>query len=398
MQRNQLIVVAALAALMGFIVGCASVPERHPVPKELSGKTSIPGIPATVRIWGDEKPPFFDALMAASREEIEKEFPAIVGCEHHYLAVSGGGDNGAYGAGLLAGWTAAGTRPEFTIVTGISTGALIAPLAFLGPRYDDVLREMYTTYSTEDLVEERGVLKIITGDSAMDPTPMAKFIAQYFDEKVLEEIAVQHRRGRRLYVGTTDLDAGRPVIWNLGEIAQSGNREALDLMHKLLLASASIPVAFPPVMIEVEADGKTYDEMHVDGGTTSQVVFYPVEIDWQRLVEKLDVRGRPRLYIIRNAHIEPDFETVERNLASIGERTISSLIRTQGIGDLYRLYIQTERDGVDYFMSDIPNDFIEKPTEMFDPVYMKKLYDLGLRQARNGSPWQTTPPGLKDVR
>jgi len=396
MRSHRAFVAVAFLGCVAFVPGCVSTPARRPVPEDLVGKASLPGISANARIWGDVKPPIYEVWMAESREEIAKQFPALVGTEHHYLAISGGGSNGAFGAGLLVGWTASGTRPEFALVTGISTGALIAPFAFLGPDYDGVLREVYTRYSTDDLVEQRNLLATLTGESAMSTTPLANLIARYVDEKVLEAIAAEHRRGRRLFIGTTDLDAGRPVIWNLGEIAQSGGPAALDLARKVLLASASIPVAFPPVMIEVEAEGKRYDEMHVDGGATSQVTFYPMQIDWRRILEKLDVPDAPTLYLIRNAHVDPAYGAAERRIASIGARTIASLIRTQGIGDLYRIFLETRRDGIEFRLADIPDDFTEKPAELFDPVYMKKLFDLGHRLALEGFPWKTAPPGMSE--
>jgi predicted acylesterase/phospholipase RssA len=240
-----------------------------------------------------------------------------LGSEHNYLALSGWGANGAFGAGLLAGWSAAGTRPEFAMVTGISTGALTAPFAFLVPAYDAQLKEMYTTYSTKDLVIKRNILATLNGDSAVDTTPLKKMIAKYVNQQVMEAIAAEYKKGRRLWVGTTNLDAKRPVIWNIGLMASSGQPGALELIHKVILASASIPAAFPPVLIEVEAGGKRYDELHVDGGTASQVFLYPAGLDWRIVTQKLEVKGTPKVYVIRNSFLKPAWETVKPKIMPI---------------------------------------------------------------------------------
>jgi predicted acylesterase/phospholipase RssA len=374
--------------------GCASVPKRNPVPEEFSKSAEIPDIPRA-RIWGDEPPPWEAAWLAMSPAELQAQYSGIIGRKHYYLAISGGGPKGAFGAGLLVGWTAVGTRPQFTMVTGISTGALSAPFAFLGPAYDDKLREIYTSYSTEDLLKRRSIFALLSSDAGASTEPLRAKIAEYFDQEVIDAIAAEHRKGRRLLIGTTNLDADRPVIWNIGSIAASGAPDSLKLVHDVLLASASIPGAFPPVIIEVEADGLRYDEMHVDGGTTTQVFLYPLGMDWDRLTEKLNVKGTPSVYVIRNARLVSEWEAVERRVMPIAGRSISSLIRTQGIGDMYRIYLGAQRDGLDYNLAHIPEEFEEKSKEPFDPEYMRKLFDLGYRLAKNGYPWKKIPPGLE---
>ncbi len=292
-------------------------------------------------------------------------------------------------------WTAAGTRPEFTIVTGISTGAIIAPFAFLGETYDAQLKEIYTNYATKDIVVKRNILNAFTGSSAADTTPMKKMMAKYVNQQVMEAIADEHKKGRRLYVATTNIDAKRPVIWNLGLIASSGRPDALALIRKAILASTSIPAIFPPVFFEVEADGKRYDEMHVDGGAASQVFLYPADLDWKFVLERLEVQGIPKAYVVRNKQLQSDWETVYPKILPIAGVSISSLIRTQGIGDMYRIYLDCERDGIDFNLAYITEDFDIKPNEDFDPVYMGKLFDLGYQLAKNGYPWEKAPPGFE---
>ena len=327
--------------------------------------------------------------------EMRTRLPGVYGKHHAYLALSGGGSNGAYGAGLLTGWTASGKRPEFAMVTGISTGSLIAPFAFLGPAYDQQLTDIYTKYSTKDLVIKRSVLGMVSAASAVDTAPLQKIIAGYVDANLIAAIAEEHRRGRRLFIGTTNLDAGRPVMWNIGAIANSSDPRAPDLIHKVLLASASIPGAFPPVLINVEAEGKVYDELHVDGGTTTQVFLYPAGVDWKAVTRKLKVPGRPDLYVVRNASLDPTYDPVKPRLVPIAGRSISSLIRTQGIGDMYRMYLGAQRDGLRYHLAFIPKEFDVKSEEPFDLAYMRQLYDVGYEQGKAGTAWASAPPGFE---
>ena len=308
----------------------------------------------------------------------------------YFLAISGGGDNGAYGAGFLNGWTASGTRPEFKVVTGISTGALIAPFAFLGPKYDFVLERVYTSTAQKDIFKKRGFKALIWGDSMADTAPLAHVIASYVTPEFLNEIAAEYAKGRVLLVGTTNLDSMEPVIWNLTAIAANNDPRSLALFRNIQLASASIPGAFPPVMVDVNLGGTRYQEMHVDGGTVTQVFLYPPSIHVSESVQRKRV-----LYIIRNARLDPDWSSTERRTMTIAARAIDSLTRTQGIGDLYRIYTTTNRDGIDFNLTYIPETFTTPHTEMFDTVYMKSLYDVGANAAKAGYQWQKYPPGFE---
>ena len=307
----------------------------------------------------------------------------------YFLAISGGGDNGAYGAGFLNGWTASGTRPEFKAVTGISTGALIAPFAFLGPKYDYVLKNVYTNTSQKDIFKKRGMIKGIFGDAMADSRPLANTIATYVNRQLLDEIAAEYAKGRLLLVGTANLDSLEPVIWNMTAIAASKDPNATALFSSILLASASIPGAFPPVMIDVNVGGVPYQEMHADGGTMTQVFLYPPSL---RIA---DAPQRQRaLYVIRNARLDADWANVERRTFSIATRAIASLTRTQGIGDLYRIYATAQRDGIDFNLTYIPPTFNTPHLEEFDTNYMRSLYDVGESAAKAGYQWQKFPPGF----
>jgi hypothetical protein len=375
-----------------FLVACGSVPSRNAVPPDLGLEAGIPGIPLA-RFWGDEGPHaarHWESLPAA---ELDALHPAVVDCEHHYLAISGGGENAAFGAGLLKGWTEHGSRPEFQIVTGVSAGALLAPFAFLGPECDDLLRKLFTTTSTDGILEKRSTLAGLTSDAMYDSEPLRRLLAEAVTEEMLEKIAAAHRSGRRLLIGTTNLDAMRPVIWNMGAIAASDAPHRVELFRSILLASASIPAVFPPVLVPVEIDGKPYDELHVDGGTCSQVFLLPTNMNWEEVKARLRVRGQTKLYVIRNARVEPKWKPIEPGILEITGRAISTLIRTQGLGDLYRIWIEARENGMDYHLAYISSTFALEPEELFDTAYMVELYDVGYRMARIGYPWEKAPPG-----
>lgn len=383
-----------IVTLLVFQAGCASIPERQPLPPEDVLSAGIPGIP-NARFWGDEwKKYSMRRLDKLTEDDLRLNFPEVYEKPHNYLAISGGGANGAFGAGVLLGWSKTGERPEFTMVTGVSTGALTAPFAFLGVQYDDELRAVYTTTRTSDIIKKRNLLSVVFGDSVGDTTPLQGLIERYFDAEMIDAIAREYGKGRRLYIGTVNLDAGRPVIWDIGAIAASDHPNKIELIHDVLRASAAIPVAFPPVVISVVADGKNYDEMHVDGGTGTQVFVYPAAVDWRRVTQKFRVKGAPQVYVIRNSFLEPDYQGIKRNVLPIASRTIDSLIRTQGIGDLYQIYALCIRDGNDFNLAYIPSDFTESSAEDFDPVYMSKLLDRGYQMALEGYPWKKTPPGF----
>ncbi len=377
-----------------FASGCIFTPKRNPVPQHLSTVADVPGY-SNIRFWGDEPSPWIERLYNLSPEEIESDFSGITRRRHAYLALSGGAADGAFGAGALCGWTASGTRPEFTIVTGISTGALLAPFAFLGPDYDALLKKAFTEMSTEDIVKKHGIVAAFLGKGLYSTAPLKALITKYFNMQFIASIAAEHRKGRRLWIGTTHLDAGRPVVWNIGEIAESGTPGAEDLIRRVILASASVPGVFPPIKIEVEAEGKHYDEIHVDGGTVNQAFVYPLGINIDRIQEKLMLRGGSNLFVIRNSKIKPQWNPVKLQILQLINRAISELIRTQGLGDIYRIYLGAQRDGIRFHLIDIPNDFDLKPRELFDRVYMNRLFDRGFQMAKNGIPWKNVPPGIQ---
>lgn len=275
------------------------------------------------------------------------------------------------------------------------TGTMMAPLAFLGPKYDPLLKEAYTTLTDSDVATPQ-IFSAMLGKSAglADTTPLKALVAKYMTAEMLVEIAQEHRKGRVLMIGTTNLDAQRSVIWDIGAIASSGSPNSLDLVRQIILASAAIPGAFPPVQINVIADGKKFQELHVDGGVTRQVFLYPPGFSPKTVDKVIGWKVKRRLFIIRNTKVDPEFAQTKDQLIPIATRSIATLIKTQGIGDLYQMYATAERDGVDYHLAHIPSDFAVASKSAFDKDYMNALFQRGYELGRAGYKWHKVPPGL----
>jgi hypothetical protein len=310
------------------------------------------------------------------------------------IAFSGGGENGAFGAGLACGWSARGDRPEFNVVTGVSTGALTAPLVFAGAQYDDRLRAAYTGITAEDVLSPRGLLAILTDDAVADSAPLARTIARFMGDALLAEIAAGYRDGRQLIVSTTNLDAQRPVAWNLGAIAASGHPQALELCRQVLRASAAVPGFLPPVMIDVTIDGRPHQEMHVDGGTYSQAYLYPPALGESR-AERIRLGLTPprvTAYVVRNGRLTALGGTVQRRGLDIAGRAISTLLGAAGVADIHRIQAATQRHDIDFRLAYIEGDFTDQETEPFGQDFLRALFDYGFRKAEAGYPWRHRLP------
>jgi hypothetical protein len=388
-------------ASMSLLAGCGPLARLNAVPAAPQGEVSVIGL-QDIRYWGDEASPQLiqEGLASVQRELAYRQSAGLSGPlpDANFLAISGGGEDGAFGAGLLVGWTAAGTRPTFKLVTGISTGALTAPFAFMGSAYDPQLTEIYTGITAKDVLSERNYLAAVLDDGMADNLPLRKTVARFLDQALLEGIAAQYSRGRLLLIGTTNLDAGRPVIWNIGKIASSRAPGALKLIEDILLASAAIPGAFPPSMITVESEGRTYEEMHVDGGASAQVFVYPPAYNLRRLSQTAGLTRNRKLYVIRNARLDPNWSQVSRRTFSIAGRAITTLIQTQGIGDLYRMYTVASRDGVDFNLANIPETFTQTLNTPFEGRYMKALFQVGFEAGKSDNPWRKFPPGFDAIQ
>ncbi len=396
--------VTLLFAVVLLLPACTTVLSRNAVPEHKLNTAAPYGIrsdTSVIRAWGDHIE-FNEARKAAiiksrserireANEEIiaaGKPVPEIV------LALSGGGPDGAYGAGYLNGWTARGDRPSFNVVTGISTGSIVGVFAFLGPDYDDELQEAYTTYTTDQLFRPTIFAGLTGGTALTDSRGYRKLIERYVDDALVAALAEAHNDGRSLLIGTTNIDAARPVVWNVSAIAATGHPKAKVLIQDVIQASSAIPAAFPPVLIPVEdEDGKTYDEMHVDGGATQQVMLFSPNFPMKQIDEAMGVDFDRQLYIIINNKLIKTYEPVRPRLMSIAGTSASSLIGGAGTGDIYRIFAIAQRDEVDLNVIWIPEDFDAEPSEAFDPVYMKALFDLGYEHGLAGDRWHPLPPG-----
>lgn len=409
-----------LLGLALLLVGCAGQQTRRPLPQQHATRASPVGMPADVRYWGDDPGRGLNEWLALPDSALAVCCSALIGRPHEYLLVSSGGDNGAFGAGLLVGWTAAGTRPDFEVVTGVSTGAIIAFFAFLGPDYDAALRDVYTRHSGRDLVAERDVPASLRAGALYDTAPFRRLIDNYLGDEEVARLAAESRKGRRLLVGTTHLDAARPVIWDLTRIAASGAPQARQLIGDLILASAAIPGLFPPVLIEVEADGRHYDEMHVDGGVTSQLFLDPGRLDWNGIARRLDVQGQPQVYVIRNGRLHPrldalragvspalkdsatpvaregqvgpEWKDVPARVTPILQRALTAMLRARGIGEAVDVYAQSDDGALGFHLASIPDDFDYDPDELFDGDYMQALFERGFDLGLSSQAWTRVPP------
>ena len=380
------------------LTGCASILERAVPPASAAISATIPGL-AHVRFWGDEVPKDVSAAMrqrmpslgAPPRAQTSENGRPVV----NYLALSGGGAEGAFGAGLIVGWTKAGNRPKFEFVTGISAGALIAPFAFLGPAYDRQLEDIWTKYGDDDLVTKQPLGILFGAPAAVDTKPLADLIARYVDAKLLAAVAAEYRKGRVLMIGTTNIDAKRPVVWNMGEIALSRDPRALQLFRDVLLASASIPGIMPPVKISVDAGGQTFDELHVDGGVTRQVFLTPVALKLTEFDRFYPAPPLRRVYVVRNGQLAPRYKPVDTSAAALAATSISALLDNQTAGDIYRIYVAATRDGAEFRLAANSSPHEKASNDLFDREHMLELFTTARDQAARGYNWLRTVPENK---
>ncbi|MEL6767958.1 MAG: patatin-like phospholipase family protein [Pseudomonadota bacterium] len=390
---------AALGLMLLTLASCASQP-RTPIPEEAIALSAPYNIPGTLRSWGDT---LGDRSLAAVRAELTARTAAThagaittgTRASETLLALSGGGADGAFGAGVLAGWSERGDRPVFDVVSGVSTGAIIGLFAFLGPDYDAVLREFYTAYSTEDLLEPAPFSALTGGAALSDTRAYNGLIERYIDDAVVAALAAESERGRTLLIGTTNLDAARPVIWNVTNIARTRHPEAITLIRDLIRASSAIPAVFPPVVIpSVAPGGEVFDELHVDGGATQQVMVFSPELSIREIDTALGLKIDRTLYVMVNNALEKVYDPVDLGVLSIAGKAISSLIGGSSTGDLYKIFAITERDGVELRILAVPKSFDLEPREAFDTTYMRALYDLGRAIGQEGAHWASEPPNF----
>ncbi len=348
-------------------------PPRTPFTAADDAVAAIPGMP-DARFWAD------------SEADFEKALPSQPG---PWLILSTGGADGAFGAGLLNGLSAAGNRPDYSVVTGVSTGALMAPFAFAGQKYDDALKDAYTKITAADIFEVGS-----TGESFVDSWPLKDLIAKQITPQLLADVAAGYQAGRRLFVVTNDLDAGRSVVWNMGAIAahagdKTGGDAALNLFRTVLLASGSIPGAFPPVLIDVEGNGKHFAEMHIDGGVGGQFFVAPPAL----LASNSSYRiPASQLYIVVNSGLQPDFAVVDRSTPAILAQAVGAAVKADLRVMIDRAYVAAKNSGIGFNVATIPANFHAPSRGPFDPNYMTALFDVGYEQGKGAAAFAAAPP------
>jgi hypothetical protein len=363
--------------MMFALSACATVAQR--VPYDATSIATAPLLAGgSIRFWasGDDATyrQWTEAMLA---HRVANGLPAPA----TLLAVSGGSDKGAFGAGLLNAWTRRGGRPDFDIVTGVSTGALIAPFAFLGSTEDATLRALYTTIESRDIYRPRVLGGLLGGSSLLNSAPLAQLISRYVTPAFLDRIAARHRQGRRLLVMTTHLDAQRGVIWDMGAIAASSSPRRLTLFREVLLASSSIPGAFPPVLIDLERQGENLSEMHVDGGTISGFFALP-----QRILESTPAPPPgSAIYVLYNGQLEPKFEVTSPRTLSILGRALETLLGEADRANVANLREFTRERNIGFFVCSIRPASMEEGARMFDTGRMRKLYTLGQHEGSSAT-------------
>jgi len=355
----------------------------------LAACTSLPRIPYSATEASGARVLDLDGLRRYTDEPVSSLKMRTTEPMVTYLALSGGGADGAYGVGVLNGWSATGTRPSFTVVSGVSTGGLIAPFAFLGSRYDETLKEVYTSGIASSLLDNPSIVRVFVGSGLFSNARLRELVARYVGPEVLAAVAAEYAKGRRLFVVTTDLDSQRTAVWDMGRIAAIGSPEALQLFRDVMAASASIPAVFPPILIEAENRGHHFQEMHVDGGVTMPVLTLP---------DALLVQGRMpgsrslNIYLLMNNKIERDFQLVGNDTVSVAARSLSSLTQAQTRSVINSTYSFARSNHLGFHLSYIERDIPSPSSPGFDTDYMRSLYQYGYEKAASGKAWVGSPP------
>jgi hypothetical protein len=374
------VLAAVLAALL--LAGCASPPERV-----LSQKAPVYAmLPNGMDPLDPQRVSPMFAEAAQGEPNFVRKLERKLGRALNLLSLSGGGQNGAFGAGLLNGWSESGQRPQFDMVGGVSTGALLATHALLGTPADDAqLREMYTQITKKNVHAERGIFSLALGaDSLSDTAPLQALIAKYITADTLKRVAAAYKEDRYLFVGTTNIDYGQTWVWNMSQIATDGN---LELYRQVLLASASFPIVFPPV----EIDGHLF----VDGAARSNVVIAGLGGSER---PSPPLHGAGNVYLVDNGRLHSPPEALRRALGNVAATTVSVMMDQSMLTAMTRSYFGARFLGYNFKLAAIPNDVnIGNDPLAFDPKQMKAAFDAGRAMASKPDHWMTVPPNTGDI-
>jgi len=391
LRRDTIMPRFCIILFIGLITASCATPIKHtPLTATEFNKVDFKQL-IPERWWGDILPDGIEDGIKSSAELVIARHSGSGVPTTNALVLSGGSANGAFGVGILAGWTESGDRPEFDYVTGISTGAMIAPLAFLGSDYDAALTDAYTSITQERVFRSKGLSGALWGSALADTAPLQELLEKYITVDVVRAIAAEQKRGRSLSVLTTHFDALRPTVWDITAIASNRGDAAAPLIRRIILASAAVPGLFPPVTIEWEHEGKSFTELHVDGAVTSQVFAYPQQIKMGELDKALGINLKRRVFVIQNGNSISFYKPAPVTTFSILRRAVSGLLLSQLNRDVERIYYVTQRDGIEFNTISIPDTYKADRSSEFDRDYMIELYNLGHATAKNGNFWQKKP-------
>lgn len=372
-----------------MLASCAA-PPRLPAPPTLDARVAPPGFPRSVSVLSDNRAYLEEHLDAA----VQAVRAAAGGGRIHILALSGGGAVGAFGAGALYGLAQAGKLPTFQVVTGVSAGALLAPFAFLGPTWDPQLKQAFDSHRTDHLLRRRHWLEFLFRPGFYRSQPLIDLVSHFVTRRMIRAVAAAARRGRFLLVGTTDLDNEEPVLWNMGEIAEQGGPAARKLFTQVLVASASIPGIFPPVLIRVAGGGKSYDEMYVDGATATPF-FITSEIG-QVIPMHLPALDGARVYIIVNGTLNAYSRTVAQRPFAVLSRSYSTAVMQASRRELALSEEFARRYGMRLRFTYLPMTLAYGGSFDFHYANMHTLFDYGARCARTNQLWSTLAEAIDE--
>ncbi|EDL54861.1 MULTISPECIES: patatin-like phospholipase family protein [Vibrio] len=402
-----------ILVLTALVVGCSSSPHDSTIRVNESNylqakigprDEAVSLINEPYRIWGDQIPKNLKVLKENYDDKGNLDLlknapdaPKVIGDRFNVLVLSGGGPRGAYGAGVINGLKDKGELPEFSLITGVSAGALIAPFVFVGGDKYDELKTVMLGLNDDMMLGGTSIFKILFGDAFSEGDNFYKMVQKTFDDEFIEEIAKAHQSGKRMLIGTTHFDSGRQMIWNIGRIATSDLPNKKDIIHQVLAASSSIPGVFPPQFIPVKYNGQSLEEMHVDGGLSSQLFFDPVGFDFTKVTKALGYAKPPHIYIIRNGRLRTEFKFIEDDTVSLAARSVDNLILAQTRGDVFREMYISKKIGAKLFLTFVDEDYTQKPQDgkFFDPEFLKSLYDYGYEKATSEKVWVNEIPLIR---
>jgi len=369
------------------LVGCA-LPRRDAPPTIFSAATPL-DFPADVRFLSTDRA----SVEAKSTAALQRLSISSKDGMLRALVLSGGGAGGAFGAGALVGLSRRQERPHYDLVTGVSTGALIAPFAFLGSEWDSQLTEAFTNGQGEQM-SVHGLLALPLGASRRSAA-LTALVDRYVTPDLIRAVAREAGNGRLLWVATTDLDKEETVIWDLGAIAMRGGEPARKLFRDVVVASASIPGVFEPVLIHVQLGGRLYDEMHVDGNVSASLFIAPAAA-YFALLDQRSLNGA-RVYVLINGQIIDAPETTPFKLRPIVARTFSVALKHMSRAQVVAVDQFAEKYRMSVQSTYLPFDYPKYSSADFQASTMRPLFQYGVRCAQSGRLWTTMDETMDTV-